>query len=82
MKKLKKLLAVVIPILAMFEGVQHIIFSSISFWGIFSTHVTDWRVWVNPVADFFFGFVNIGIGLFWKGGEKHGKRVHKRKSSS
>ncbi|HLI46803.1 MAG TPA: hypothetical protein VKU94_06380 [Geobacterales bacterium] len=58
----KKLLS----LFAMFEGIDHLILSAISFYG-FYIHgigiVHYLSLWIAPLADTLFGFISIATGL-------------------
>lgn len=53
----------ILSFFAMFEGLDHLIFSAISFWGLINHHIWNFFAWLTPVADTFFGFMSILTGL-------------------
>lgn len=65
-KMLKKYFKKILSIGAMFEGVDHLILSGISFYG-FYIHNIDFThnltLWTTPLADTFFGFMSICTGI-------------------
>lgn len=63
---------------AMFEGVDHLILSSFSFYGFYIHHLgigSYWLLWITPVADTLFGFMSILTGLVLHATSK-GKKLH------
>jgi hypothetical protein len=45
------------------EGIIHLVTAGVSFWGMYSLGVWDWRVATSPVADSFLGIVSLVTGV-------------------
>lgn len=71
---LKKFLALFNTI----EGVLHLITAAISFWGIFSGQIYDWKVWASPVENLLLGAFSLFTGYIL-GIDHHGHSIKKNK---
>lgn len=60
---MKKFFINLLALLNLSEGVIHLLTAGISFWGMASLEVWDWRVAASPTADIFLGFVSLITGL-------------------
>jgi len=60
---MKKLAIKTLAVLNVGEGVIHIVTAAISFWGMFTLSVWDWRVATSPTADLALGVVSFVTGI-------------------
>lgn len=60
---MKKFFIGMLALLNLGEGVIHLITSSISFWGMYSVGIWDWRIATSPVADLLLGIFSILTGI-------------------
>lgn len=60
---MNKLLMKILAVLNLSEGMIHIVTAGISFWGMFSLGVWDWRVATSPTADLALGLVSLVTGV-------------------
>lgn len=60
---MNKLLMKVLAVLNLGEGVIHIFTALVSFWGMASLDVWDWRVATSPSADLALGVVSLVTGV-------------------
>lgn len=65
-----------IAVLNVVEGFSHLTMAGISWWGIFSSDVTDWRVMASPFEAVFFGVFSIITGIVVGGGHHHHHHNH------
>ena len=72
-----------LAVLNLSEGVIHLITSGISFWGMYSLEVWDWRVATSPTADLVLGLFSILTGIVlgkWGCCHHEGKCCHSKSS--
>jgi hypothetical protein len=60
------LLMRVLAVLNLGEGLIHMVTAGVSFWGMVSLGVWDWRVATSPTADAGLGVVSLMTGLVLK----------------
>lgn len=60
---MKRLFIKTLAVLNLSEGVIHLVTSGISFWGMYSIDVWDWRVATSPTADLALGIFSILTGI-------------------
>lgn len=60
---MKKFFISTLAVLNLGEGIIHLVTSAISFWGMYSLDVWDWRVATSPTADFALGIFSIITGI-------------------
>lgn len=60
---MKELFIRMLAILNLSEGLIHLVTSGISFWGMYSLGVWDWRVATSPTADLVLGIFSILTGI-------------------
>jgi hypothetical protein len=76
---MSKLLLNILAFVNVSEGVIHLLTSAVSFWGMFSLGVFDWRVATSPTADLLLGMASLITGLVlrcWGRGGQHGGERH------
>jgi hypothetical protein len=56
---MNRLLMKLLAVLNLGEGVIHLVTAAISFWGMLSLGVWDWRLAASPTADFALGLVSL-----------------------
>ena len=71
---MKMLFIKALAVLNLSEGVIHIVTASISFWGMFSLGMWDWRVAASPLADSALGVVSLVTGVALEAWHARGKR--------
>ena len=66
-----------LAVLNLGEGVIHIVTASVSFWGMYSLGMWDWRVATSPTADFALGIVSLVTGMALGKWQAHRETSHK-----
>lgn len=59
---MNKLFMKSLAVLNLGEGVIHLVTAAVSFWGMFSLGVWDWRLATSPSADLALGLVSLVTG--------------------
>jgi hypothetical protein len=72
---MNKLLMKILAVLNLSEGFIHIATAGISFWGMFSLGMWDWRVATSPTADLALGVVSLITGVALHQWHSHPKRL-------
>jgi hypothetical protein len=78
---MNKLFMKTLAVLNLGEGVIHIFTAAVSFWGMASLGVWDWRVATSPTADFALGFVSLITGVALGKWHSHGEPAPQRTPS-
>ena len=70
---MNKLFMKTLAVLNLSEGVIHILTAAVSFWGMLSLGVWDWRVATSPTADLALGLVSLVTGVALGKWHSHGE---------
>lgn len=60
----KGIMRKIVAFVMAFEGLSHIIVALLSLWGIHDTTLVDWKVYIGPISDLFFGLTSLYTSYF------------------
>ena len=60
---MKEIFIKTLAVLNFSEGLIHLVTAIISFWGMYSVGVWDWRIATSPTFDIFLGIVSLVTGI-------------------
>jgi hypothetical protein len=63
LKKLGELFVKFLAVINTFEGILHLGFAAIGFWGAIDTGIWDWRLIAPSVENLVFGVLSVATGI-------------------